>query len=154
MLDLLLRNGTVHTMDRGRPRAHSIGIWHGRVVGVDEQVTDLSALQVVDLAGATDLAGLAGVLADASAVVTGNTGPAHLAAAVGTPVVSLFAPVVSARNWAPWRVPVRLLGDQDVACAGCRARLCPFPGQPCTADVTPADAADAVDAIARQRCPA
>lgn len=57
MLDLLLRNGTVHTMDRGRPRAHSIGIWHGRVVGVDEQVTDLSALQVVDLDGATVLPG-------------------------------------------------------------------------------------------------
>src|SRR3954452_14327095 len=46
---------------------------------------------VRDLGGATSLAGLAEILAGAEAVVVGNTGPAHLAAAVGTPVVSLFA---------------------------------------------------------------
>src|SRR5256885_2985630 len=42
------------------------------------------------------LSGLAAVLANAAVVVAPNTGPAHLAAAVGTPVVSLFAPVVPA----------------------------------------------------------
>ena len=50
---------------------------------------------------ATSLAELAGVLERAACVVVGNTGPAHLAAAVGTPVVSLFAPVVPAERWAP-----------------------------------------------------
>ena len=55
-----------------------------------------------DLGGATDLAGLAAVLAGADCVVVGNTGPAHLAAAVGTPVVSLFSPVVPAERWRPW----------------------------------------------------
>ena len=48
----------------------------------------------IDLGGETTLAQLAGVLERADAVVVGNTGPAHLAAAVGTPVVSLFAPTV------------------------------------------------------------
>ena len=61
----------------------------------------------VDLAGRTDLADLASVLRGAEAVVVGNTGPAHLAAAVGTPVVSLFAPVVPAERWHPWGVPAR-----------------------------------------------
>lgn len=42
----------------------------------------------VDLGGLTDLAALAGVLAAADAVICGDAGPAHLAAAVGTPVVS------------------------------------------------------------------
>jgi ADP-heptose:LPS heptosyltransferase len=91
---------------------------------------------VVDLGGRTDLAGLAGVLAGASALVCGNTGPAHLAAAVGTPVVSIFAPVVPAGRWAPWGVPVAVLGDQAIGCAGCRARTCPFPGQPCLEGVS------------------
>ncbi len=91
---------------------------------------------VADLGGRTDLAGLAGVLEGASVVVCGNTGPAHLAAAVGTPVVSLFAPVVPASKWAPWGVPVALLGDQSIACAGCRARTCPVPGHPCLSVVT------------------
>jgi heptosyltransferase III len=71
------------------------------------------------------------VLAGAEAVVVGNTGPAHLAAAVGTPVVSLFAPVVPAVRWRPWKVPHLLLGDQAAACAGSRARICPVPGHPC-----------------------
>lgn len=91
---------------------------------------------VAELGGRTDLAGLAGVLEGAAAVVCGNTGPAHLAAAVGTPVVSIFAPVVPASQWAPWGVPVVLLGDQHIACAGCRARTCPLPGQPCLTPAT------------------
>jgi ADP-heptose:LPS heptosyltransferase len=102
----------------------------------------------VDLGGATDLAGLAEVLAAADAVVTGNTGPAHVAAAVGTPVVSLFAPTVPAHRWHPWGVPYALLGDQAIACAGCRARECPIPGHPCLETVTAESVADAVDALA------
>ncbi len=86
----------------------------------------------VDLTGRTTLRELAGVLSGASAVVVGNTGPAHLAAAVGTPVVSLFAPVVPLERWRPWGVPTVVLGDQRAACALTRARACPVPGHPCT----------------------
>ncbi|RCG30413.1 glycosyltransferase family 9 protein [Sphaerisporangium album] len=89
-----------------------------------------------DLGGVTTFPELASVLAGASVVVVGNTGPAHLAAAVGTPVVSLFSPVVPAARWAPYRVPVVLLGDQRAACRGSRARVCPVPGHPCLASVT------------------
>jgi ADP-heptose:LPS heptosyltransferase len=92
---------------------------------------------VTDLGGALDLAGLAGVLRGAAAAVSGNTGPGHLAAAVGTPVVSVFAPVVPAVQWAPWGVPVVVLGDQTIECAGCRCRTCPLPGQPCLDPATP-----------------
>jgi ADP-heptose:LPS heptosyltransferase len=102
----------------------------------------------IDLAGRLDLAGLAAVLRGAAVVVTGNTGPAHLAAAVGTPVVSLFPPTVPAVRWRPWGVPAVLFGDQDIACAGCRARVCPFPGHPCLAGVRAADVAAAVTSLA------
>ncbi|CAM5681072.1 ADP-heptose:LPS heptosyltransferase OS=Streptomyces griseomycini OX=66895 GN=FHS37_002859 PE=4 SV=1 [Streptomyces griseomycini] len=68
-----------------------------------------------------------------SSVVTGNTAPAHPVGrpAVGTPVVSLFAPVVPAERWRPYGVPYVLLGDQDAPCADSRARDCPVPGHPC-----------------------
>ena len=105
----------------------------------------------VDLAGRTDLAGLAAVLRRAAVLVSANTGPAHLAAAVGTPVVSLFAPVVPATRWAPHGVPVRLLGDQHAACRDTRARACPVPGHPCLSEVGPAQIRDAVDALASLR---
>lgn len=91
----------------------------------------------VDLGGRTTPAELAAVLAGARAVVVGNTGPAHLAAAVGVPVVSLFSPVVPAVRWAPYTDRVVVLGDQTAACALSRARECPVPGHPCLASVQP-----------------
>ncbi len=103
---------------------------------------------VVDLGGRTDLEQLGEVLAGAGVAVVGNTGPAHLAAAVGTPVVSLFAPTVPARWWRPWRVAHVLLGHQDIACAGCRARHCPVPGHPCLSSVSVEEAVSAVGRLA------
>lgn len=100
--------------------------------------------EVVDLGGITDLPTLAEVVAGANAIVVGNTGPAHLAAAVGTPVVSLFAPTVPAVRWRPWRIPHVLLGLQDIPCAGCRARICPVEGHPCLDAVTVGQAVAAV----------
>jgi ADP-heptose:LPS heptosyltransferase len=106
-----------------------------------------------DLGGRTDLAELAAVLAGADAVVAGNTGPAHLAAAVGTPVVSLFAPTVPAARWAPHGVPAVLLGDQHAACAGTRARECPIPGHPCLSSVRAGDVAAAVAGLTEEMTP-
>lgn len=103
---------------------------------------------VVDLGGATDLAGLADVIAEADVLVTGNTGPAHLAAAVGTPVVVLYAPTVPAVRWRPWQVPHVLLGDQDIGCRDCRARECPIPGHPCVDGVHVEDVVAAVERLA------
>ena len=103
---------------------------------------------VVDAGGATDLAGLSELIARADCLVVGNTGPAHVAAAVGTPVVSLYAPTVPAVRWRPWGVPHVLLGDQDIPCAGCRARVCPYEGHPCLGAVPVEDVADAVDLLA------
>lgn len=106
--------------------------------------------QARDLGGRLDLSELAAVLAGAEAVVAPNTGPAHLAAAVGTPVVSLFAPVVAAANWAPYGVPCVVLGDQAAPCHGSRARVCPLPGHPCLDDITGGEVVAAVDAVARR----
>ncbi len=112
--------------------------------------------EVTDLGGRTSLAGMAGVLARARAVVVGNTGPAHLAAAVGTPVVSLFAPTVPAVRWRPWAVRHELL-HVDVPCAGCRARICPVAGHPCLWGVEVADVLAALERVtepSRQPVPA
>lgn len=108
----------------------------------------LSAAGAHDLVGTTTYARLAGVLAGASCVVVGNTGPAHLAAAVGTPVVSLFSPVVPVERWGPWGVPHVVLGDQGVACRGTRATACPVRGHPCLNAVHPTEVTDAVGQLA------
>jgi ADP-heptose:LPS heptosyltransferase len=101
-----------------------------------------------DLSGRLSWAGLGRVLAGAAAVVCGNTGPAHLAAAVGTPVVSVFAPVVPVARWRPWAVPHVVLGDQGIACRGCRARTCPLDAQDCVASLSGGDVVAAVERLA------
>jgi len=107
----------------------------------------------VDLGGRTSLGELASVLRRADVVVTGNSGPSHLAAAVGTPVVCLFAPTVPSHRWRPWKVPHLLLGREDIACAGCRARVCPVPGHPCIDEVSAADVVAAVEELCPVRAP-
>ncbi|ATW51164.1 glycosyltransferase family 9 protein [Streptomyces peucetius] len=107
----------------------------------------VAADHALDLGGMTDLHQLAGVLAGARVAVVGNTGPAHLAAAVGTPVACLFAPVVPAERWRPYNVPHVLLGDQHAQCAGSRARSCPVPGHPCLDGIGNAEVLAAVAAL-------
>jgi ADP-heptose:LPS heptosyltransferase len=112
--------------------------------GETDLTREVAGRDGTDLGGRTSLLQLASVLAAAQAVVVANTGPAHLAAAVGTPVVSLFAPTVPARRWAPYGVPHVLLGDQHAPCRGTRARICPVPGHPCLTGVTAAEVSAAV----------
>jgi ADP-heptose:LPS heptosyltransferase len=113
----------------------------------EEDLTRLVAGDhALDLGGRTSLAQMADVMAGASCVVVGNTGPAHLAAAVGAPVVSLFAPTVPAVRWRPWRVRHELL-YVEVPCAGCRARVCPVPGHPCLDAVEVDEVLAAIDRI-------
>jgi len=57
MLDTILTNANVITMDPARPAARSVGIWQGRIVGVDGDVDALPVRHTVDLGGATVLPG-------------------------------------------------------------------------------------------------
>lgn len=104
-----------------------------------------------NLGGRTSFAGLAAVLSRAGCVVVGNTGPAHLAAAVGTPVVSLFAPTVPFGQWGPYRVPWVRLGDAAAACRHSRAGRCPVPGHPCLSDIDPERVVAAVSMVNGRR---
>ncbi|GGY09366.1 glycosyltransferase family 9 protein [Streptomyces anandii] len=124
---------------------HRVVVTGGR--GERDLTARVAGAHGLDLGGRTEAPELAGVLAGARAVVTGNTGPAHLAAAVGTPVVSLFAPVVPAERWRPYGVPYVLLGDQKAPCADSRARNCPVPGHPCLESVTAHDVLTAVEKV-------
>jgi ADP-heptose:LPS heptosyltransferase len=114
--------------------------------GPDEAALTASVARDVaaDLGGRTSLAELAAVFAAARVVVAPNTGPAHLAAAVSTPVVSLFAPVVPAAQWRPYGPHVSVLGDQSAPCRATRARVCPVPGHPCLDHITDAELIAAV----------
>ncbi len=91
---------------------------------VDEVKRGLVGVPVVDAAGGLDVPTLAGVLARLDLFVTSDTGPMHLAAAVGTPVVALFGPAQPAR-YGP-RASVERIVRVDLPCSPCgRVRLPP-----------------------------
>lgn len=126
-------------------RGHRVVVTGGP--GERELTARVAGDHALDLGGALTFAELGAVLARAGVTVVGNTGPAHLSAAVGTPVVSLFSPVVPAIRWRPYGVPIVLLGDQHAACRLSRARECPVPGHPCLASVSPEDVVAAVEQL-------
>ncbi|MDV6286323.1 amidohydrolase [Rhodococcus jostii] len=57
MLDLKIQNARIFTMDPRRPQATVMGILHGRIVGLDEEVSALSARRVVDCRGSVVVPG-------------------------------------------------------------------------------------------------
>ena len=57
MLDLLVTNARIVTVDVGRPQATSIGIWNGRIVGLDDEVAGTGSRVTVDAGGATVVPG-------------------------------------------------------------------------------------------------
>ncbi|AEB08818.1 lipopolysaccharide heptosyltransferase I [Desulfobacca acetoxidans] len=79
---------------------------------------------VLDLSGRTTVKELARLMYQADAVVTTDTGPMHLAAAVGAPLVALFGPT------APWRTgpfgPHQVIRT-GIRCSPCFRRRCPQP---------------------------
>jgi lipopolysaccharide heptosyltransferase II len=96
-----------------------------------------------NLAGATTLRELVAVLAEARVAVGPDSGPMHLAAAVGTPVVSLWGPTSAARS-APWGSEAHtVIGSAP--CAPCYLTHCPI-GRACMAEIHPEQVVAAVEA--------
>jgi lipopolysaccharide heptosyltransferase II len=77
---------------------------------------------VISLAGQLNLAQLAALIELTPLLITNNTGSAHIAAALGTPVVDLYA--LTNLQHTPWQVPNRIL-FHDVPCKPCFKSICP-----------------------------
>jgi len=130
-------------------RLQKRGRWQIAIAGADEdrdcaQRIAASVENVVPLTGVLDLAELAALLEAAELVVCNNSAPAHLAAAVGTPVVDLYA--LTNPQHTPWGVAHRVL-SHDVDCKYCLKSVCPQGHHRCLADVAPGEIVAAVDAL-------
>lgn len=99
-----------------------------------EEIAAVAEIPPVDLTGKTSLKQLAHIIRKASCFVGGDTGPMHLAAAIGTPVVALFGPTDPARNGPYGDQHKVLLVDRE--CRGCWKRQCPH-SEICLAVISP-----------------
>jgi ADP-heptose:LPS heptosyltransferase len=99
----------------------------------------------VDLVNRTTFAELAALMKLSRLVLSNDSGPMHLAAALGVPVVGLFGQTNGERYgpFAPWGVALQ----SSVECSPCNAPTCRF-GEPfCLDEVTPDQVTQAAEAL-------
>jgi heptosyltransferase-2 len=89
---------------------------------------------------------LLALLSCARVVVANDSGPMHLAAAVGVPVVAFFGPTDPGRT-APTGAPSRVL-DRYVFCSPCYLKECPY-GHECMKEISVEMALQAVEELLR-----
>ena len=87
-----------------------------------EEIVTLMRHTAVNASGKTTLKELAFLLKHAKLMITTDSGPMHIAAAMGTPVVALFGPT------APWRTgpytDTALIVSTHLPCSPCFKRKC------------------------------
>jgi lipopolysaccharide heptosyltransferase II len=99
------------------------------------------------LVGRASLAEFAALIARAPLLLANNSGPAHIAAALGTPVVDLYA--LTNPQHTPWGVAHRVL-SHDVPCKYCYKSICPMGHHDCLRRVAPDTVFEAIHELYRE----
>jgi len=112
-----------------------------------ERLQSHNTKRVVNLAGATTLTELAGILSLSSASAGPDTGVGHLASLMETPYVGLFGPT-DARRVAPFGSEHRILTSY-VPCRPCHRRVCPGLKNACMRLISPNEVREEVLQVLR-----
>jgi lipopolysaccharide heptosyltransferase II len=115
--------------------------------GLVHNIQNAMSAPSLNLAGCLKLPEFAALLSLAPLLISNNTGPVHIAAALGTPVVDLYA--LTNPQHTPWGVPHRLL-FHDVPCKYCYKSICPLGHQDCLRLVEPEEVALAAVHLLRE----
>jgi len=99
--------------------------------------------RIVDWTGRLAVMQLAALLEEADLFIGADSGPAHIAAAAGTPSIVLSSGTNRVECWRPWGRQVRVLRC-PVPCSPCHLKECPVPGHPCMSGIRPADVVETV----------
>jgi len=113
-------------------------------VAFAQEVSAATAGKVTNLSGKTTLRDLIGLFSRARLALGPDSGPMHIAAATGTPVISLWGATSPLRS-APWGSEALVL-QGPAACSPCYARHCPI-GRACMQRITPEHVMQKVRAI-------
>ena len=101
------------------------------------------------MAGVLSFPNLCALIQGADLTITNNTGPMHIAAAVKTPVIAMFALTNPPEQWGPWHVLHRQM-YHDVSCRICYSRICPYQHE-CLRLVSPQMVVDAAVGLLAQK---
>jgi lipopolysaccharide heptosyltransferase II len=115
-----------------------------------DEIEQAARSDVINFVGETSIAELAALTADATAVVMNDSGPMHLAPALGRPLVTVFGP--TSADWTgPYRQPDSVV-QMKVPCSPCRIRRvadCPHDHR-CMGEITSEMVCRKLDQILRE----
>lgn len=114
-----------------------------------ELVAEFQSPQVVSLAGQSLSLGLTkGIIKKLDALVTTDSGPRHIAAAFGRPVVSLFGPTFI--DWTRIYYNKEKTLQVPVPCGPCQQRVCPLGHHRCMSELLPNSVIHNLDILLNQ----
>lgn len=110
-------------------------------------------VEVRSLAGQTDLLGLHTLMSMAEIVVSNDSGPMHMAAVAGRPVVAIFGPTTLSLGYRPWS-DLSSVVQIDLSCRPCGKHghsQCPINTHDCMKKVTAAQVIQAADHLLKRK---
>jgi heptosyltransferase I len=114
----------------------------------DEVMRELGTIGTLNLAGKTSLRDLVAIFSECETAFGPDSGPMHIAAAVGCPVVSLWG-ATSPKRSAPWGFDDLAIAG-DIPCHPCYLRHCPV-GRECMHRIAPDTVIEALHRARRRR---
>lgn len=106
-----------------------------------DKITAKVATKAINIGGQTTLPELSCIYREALAVITTDSGPMHMAAAMGTPVVALFGPTDPART-GPYGANHTIIRT-GISCSPCFLKKCPT--RKCMTDIMPEQVYEALE---------
>jgi heptosyltransferase-2 len=114
---------------------------------IAEAVVMACRVPVIDLIGKTSLCELSAYMGRCDVVVSNDTGPMHIAAALGKPIVALYGPTTPDLGFSPYGVPWEEAGVASLSCRPCHAHgpeRCPLSHWRCMRELWPEQVAESV----------
>jgi heptosyltransferase-2 len=119
---------------------------------IADRVLEYAGRDVVDLVGKTTLRDLLGILHRLRMLITNDSGPMHMAVALGVPVVAVFCSTTRDLGFYPYTNRAVVV-EKNLACRPCGphgGRRCPIGTEECMRGIAPADVLQAVDLLLRR----
>jgi heptosyltransferase-2 len=119
---------------------------------IAEAITAVCRVPVLDLIGRTTLQELPAYVERCAVVVSNDTGPMHIAAALGKPIVALYGPTTAAMGFTPYGVPWEEV-SVSLDCRPCHAHgphRCPLAHWRCMLDLSVERVASGVQRLLQQ----
>ncbi len=135
------------------PGTHAVLFGAPHDCAIANEVVAACRAPVIDLVGKTSLRELPAYMARCDVVVSNDTGPMHIAAALGKPIVTLYGPTTPALGFSPYGVAWEEVSVASLSCRPCDAHgpmRCPLSHWRCMRELPPAQVAESVARLLRR----